>query len=154
MKKNLLSTFLFLYSGLLIADSASYSSSDNTLKLPDVSVNEQIWVNVKLKLDTNGQYVVEDYEKLSDSEELILVKMNTFSCGTDDILGKLAAKNAFISGNKNYCLKKEPVTGDEPGYCQSYLIIENEDMQIATDCRTLTNTNINHFSYDIFSLFF
>lgn len=55
-------------------------------------------------------------------------------CGPADILGKLAARNAFVNG-ESYCLMRGPGFTIEGGNVFDYLLIENGAAYLVFDIR-------------------
>ncbi|RKZ83041.1 MAG: hypothetical protein DRR19_19710 [Candidatus Parabeggiatoa sp. nov. 1] len=135
MRNFLVVILLVISASASYADSPSFSSDNNLLLMPEVNVNGRFIVNVRLKLETNGQYVVEDFTALSDDEEAFLVKIKSLPCGPADTLGRLAARNAFVNGNESYCLVSNPTFTIEGGRIVRYLLIENGTVQIVVDNR-------------------
>ncbi len=113
---------------------ASFDSSENMLRIPGVKIDDRYVANARLKLDTNGQFIIEDFIELSDDERTVLEKIDSMPCGPADILGKLTARNAFVNG-ESYCLMRAPGFTIEGGNVFDYLLIENGAAYLVFDIR-------------------
>lgn len=135
LRKLLFSSLAVIFTTTTYADGVSFDSSDNMLLIPAISVNDRFVANGRLKLETNGQFVIEGFIELSDNENTILEKIESLPCGPADLLGRLAARNAFVSGDESYCLVKESIITTEGGSIFEYILIENGNAQFITDNR-------------------
>jgi len=62
-------------------------------------------------------------------------KIESLPCGSANILGKLAAQNAFVRGDESYCLVRKSFTTVEGHDTFVYLLIENGTAQFVDDNR-------------------
>ncbi len=138
-------------------DSSSFHSKDDILRMKEVEVNGIYYVDVRLKLDTSGQYSVTHFrKKLSDTESEMLRKIKSRNCGLVDTLGRLSAHNASTKAKEilrsinngvsssefqvhyedvTYCLVSKPISFTDPGFVFRYLFIKNGAIQLIADTR-------------------
>ncbi|MCU7837115.1 MAG: hypothetical protein KZQ83_17955 [gamma proteobacterium symbiont of Taylorina sp.] len=126
------------------------------LTIPIVEFNNHLYTDIRLKLEENGQYSLEQYKKLPDDEENLVRKINNSSCVINDTFGRFVANIAFLNGNQKYCLVRS-LTGTDPGFYMSYLFIENGTATLIQDTRYepyQSNPEIYIVSDDISSINF
>ncbi len=117
------------------AEPARYSSNLELLFIPEVKIDDQVYIRGVLHLKSNGEYRVNALVKLEPKQADLLEKIESIPCGPADNLGKLAAMYALIDGHINYCLVKNPSITVEGGKIFSYLLIENGTVQVIGDFR-------------------
>jgi len=129
--------FLAVFAKELYADDAMFSTYSNTLYLSDLKIlgdaPAAAFYNVYLILKPNGQYEIYHYEAASNTENALLLKAKSMSCGLTDTFGRLGAIHAFHN-QQTYCLSTTTST-TEGGKITQYLLIENGLVQTVYDSR-------------------
>lgn len=129
----------FIDRDLLITDAegngVTLYTSENILNIPLAKVNDRYVANARLRFESNGQFVVEGFKEIPDSQQAMVEKLQSLPCGKADTLGRWAARNAFLKGDESYCLVKGPMRTFEAGIFYTYLLIENGTAQTIDDTR-------------------